>query len=533
MNGNPINTPRSIPALPMRSLLVPGVIVLVWCVSALVIYQPFASYPFDILDFPEFLPFLRQADGIGARMSAITEYFASRGRSSIATYALLVLNYQFWGENPLGWHITRSFEFAVAGLLMYGLLRRWNASQLGAAAGALLVVCARSAAPNWPRLVASEPVSLIVLLSAFLLATGYRDVERPWPRVAALSVAVVLLVFLKEIFVVLLPAIWAVALLTDRQGRWRWQRPGRSQRLLWVTTGVTAFASLLPAILVAANAPRDSYASLYGEGQFTLGAIVARYLSTAIPFVTVAAEFNVGILIADGTFLFLLAFGWRLLADAPDVRWNHRFLLAFACVLPLLGVLSYLPWPSFQDFYGLPFLVGTAVLVAFAVTGFEQLGRVGAIAALLLLLVPYAFMMTSSQYVAGRSRSAIALAHAATRALSEGNLADTVVIAVRGVPIRAWFGLGATLERQSVLNRQSFPPYVEAPCDAARKVLADRARGARVLVFHSHCASPSANIGSRVAIVERFGWFDWGRFRIVQDSSSADLFSVSQSATPH
>jgi hypothetical protein len=327
----------------------------------------------------------------------------------------------------------------------------------------------------------------------------------------------------------LLPAIWAVASLTDREGRWRWEKPKRPLWWLWIVTTVVAIVCLTPGIIVAVNAPSDSYATLYGEGQFSFGTVVARYLSTIIPFPIVTTGSNIGVAIADCSFLLLLAVGWRRFFLQIESNWSAGFLLLFSFTVPLLGVLSYLPWPSFQDFYGLPYLIGTATLVAIAVTGIELRARRGMTLALALLIVPFALMMTSSHLVAGRSRAAIKMAHAATRVLSDTDPTDTVVIAVRSLPVRSWFGVGATLERQAAVNRQPFPHFKELPCDSAQAELNRLTAPTRVFALHSHCTLKTAKHSSQRQIVERFFWFDWGRWAVVRDSASADIFDAQRS----
>src|SRR5687768_5021122 len=217
--SDPMEATASISGLHrLPTWVVPVATIIVWFVIALMVYRPFTPFAFDVNDFPEFLPMLRQGDSFGERLTDVTRYFATRGRASVATYALLVLNYELWGENTVGWQVTRVFQLTAAGVLLFVLLRRWGSSALGAAVAALLVTCARSAAPNCHRLVAYESLGLVVMLTAFLIATGFRASSRPVLRTMALSVIVAFMILLKEVWVAVLPAIWAVALLTGERG---------------------------------------------------------------------------------------------------------------------------------------------------------------------------------------------------------------------------------------------------------------------------------------------------------------------------
>jgi hypothetical protein len=252
-----------------------------------------------------------------------------------------------------------------------------------------------------------------------------------------------------------------------------------------------------------------------------VGVVLARYLVTLLPFTPVMPTFNVGSLLSDGALLLLLAVGWRNYRHSQNEGRAIRPLLGFALLLPLLGVISYLPWPSFQEFYALPYLVGTAVLIAFAVSGFELLGRSPATLGTILAGVPLLFMLTSAQYSAGRSRASTALAHEVTELLTNGTNGDTVVFAVRGLPPRQWFGLSATLARQATVNGTSFPPVIELACPDAKERFERSKHSLTMVAFHSHCDP----IGpAQRQVVVSFSWFDWARGRVVRDSASADVF---------
>lgn len=69
-------------------------IALVWSLLAVLIYSPFDRQPLDSVDFSEFLPLLRASDSIVGRWSALTEYFASRSRTSVSAYGFIALNYE-------------------------------------------------------------------------------------------------------------------------------------------------------------------------------------------------------------------------------------------------------------------------------------------------------------------------------------------------------------------------------------------------------------------------------------------------------
>jgi hypothetical protein len=88
-----------------------AVTTLFWVTAVLVLYEPFAARPLELLDFSEFLPFLREEGSFGTRLSRFLEYYAQRGRVNIGSYALFIVNYSLWGDNPVGWQLSRVIQF--------------------------------------------------------------------------------------------------------------------------------------------------------------------------------------------------------------------------------------------------------------------------------------------------------------------------------------------------------------------------------------------------------------------------------------
>ena len=491
----------------------------IWCVATQLIYRPLEPHPFDVLDFSEFLPLLRRGSSFFERLSFFVEYYAFRGRANLASYVAIILNHQLWGANAVGWQVTRALEFALCSLLLFAVLRRWGAHTVGAATAALLPVCARAAAPLWQRFVASEPIGLILLLGLLWLGTGIQHSKRWRARTIAICGLLVVLLAFKEIYVAFLPAIWAVAYASDATGKWLLRQSSPRLWGLIISTSLTALVCLIPISLIALRAPSGSYASLYGEAGLDVGVALVNYLSILIPFTPVSAELNFGVLLADLSFLILTAFGWRYYRR--NAGKHATGLLAFCLLVPVLGVISYLPWPNFQEFYGFFYLIGTAVLVAFAITGFTATGRRGFVIATASSVLPLLFMMTSAQRTAADANARLSMVHELIRTVSREARGDTVVFAVGVEPLRDWFGLGATLSRQAAADGLPFPPVLDLRCAVVRQRL-QRATGVMVSL-HSQCP-PLGNPNRWV--VRSFSWFDWARGRIVQDSARADYFNL-------
>jgi hypothetical protein len=492
----------------------------VWCVLAIIVYAPFNRQPLDLVDFSEFLPLLRANETIIGRWSALNEYFAMRGRASVSTYGLIALNYELWGENSVGWQVVRAMQLAVAATLLYKVLLRWKATQLGAGLGALLIVCSRSAAPNWTRIVAAESVGLILILLMFLLATGIQDRRRPGFVTAAICLTVAATLSFKEVWAPVIVATWVVALFTNKDGLWRWRKPNSALWILMLATSITAIACLTPVAIIAVNAPEDAYSKLYGTAPLDAGLLLIRYVTTLSPFQSIAADMNLGVAMTLASFVVLVAVGWRLYRAGEARRTHANLLLGFACTLPLLGVTGYLPWPGLFDFYALPYITGIAILIAFAVSGFNANGRRATSIALGLCVVPFSFMSTSAHRSANQSRASIAVAHEVTRDLADGNPRDTIILAVNSVADRAWIGLGALLTRQAHVNGNMFPTLVEFECSEARKQF-QAGFSNRMVAFQSECGSLGP---PQSRVIQRYSWFSWSRGGIVSDSVTVDFF---------
>jgi hypothetical protein len=201
-----------------------------------------------------------------------------------------------------------------------------------------------------------------LFLGAAYISAGYQRTLRP--GLAAISVAAlsVLAIWAKEPFLACLPFLVLVA--TCHVGGGEYRLPAMSSRnallLAWLGGAVTV-GCLLPILVTKAQVLPGGHAQSYSSAFITArhaidDAKVMLALSTRAPHYPT----NV------------LLYGMVVLAGILAARAGRARTALVAGVialsLPLAGWLIYLPWRYTPSYYGLPFLLGPALLVALAIT---------------------------------------------------------------------------------------------------------------------------------------------------------------------
>src|SRR5215211_5649626 len=69
-----------------------------------IIYLPFAARPFDVWDFGEFLPLLRDNPTFLTQLKALSRYYVEdQGRLNVIPYFFIVAKWHFFGWNVPLW----------------------------------------------------------------------------------------------------------------------------------------------------------------------------------------------------------------------------------------------------------------------------------------------------------------------------------------------------------------------------------------------------------------------------------------------
>ncbi len=342
-------------------------------VGTLLLYQPWRQLPFDITDFSEFLPLLHRPS-LGARWIGFLHYYASQGRWNVLAYAAILAKWSAFGMNTAGWELVRFAEMWIIIVLAFLVLRGFGADVWGAAAGAALMTIATPAVPAWLRLTMGEPLGFVPLLGALLIATRYRS-SAHWRRDAiGIAMLVALALLSKEMLVVFVPFIVVIAACLAAPGRLEWPLMDRRTVYLVGCIVTATIVVLTPVALIAKHAPAGNYASQYGGWKMDPGQLSLNFATVALPVTRSRPGEIVSLFTAPANALFLLTLASSGLLiyrnrAARDISWSRAAVWAgLALSLPVFVVIAYGPWSYFQDFYGLPYVLGPAMLLAGAVT---------------------------------------------------------------------------------------------------------------------------------------------------------------------
>ncbi len=484
--------PQAEPARSRRHPIALIVAYLVAIAAAAAMYQPWVSTPFDIIDFSEFLPFLSPHDSIRERFAAFVGYFVSQGRFDLLSYLLIIWKWSFFGSNVVGWQIARFVEMCAIVVAVYVLLRRLGSERWGAAFGASLFIVAQTASQGWIRLTMGEPFGLLAIIGASLIATRYQTTTRWRSSAAGIAILLALSLSAKEMLIAFVPFVLLLAATSDGSGGWQRLRPTRRNVWLAVLVGVGAVAVLLPVAVVALRASAGAYASDYGTGAPSLSRLLHSIVVILFPASgPLGSRLSLVHLIANVLFLAITITGVALSPAGSELRRRWSSLGVCALVLVAVGALIYLPWPYFQSFYGLPFLLAPALLLALAITSIEEMRpswRWAAYAACVAIFIQ------GASYAAHDSRSAIA-ARKINRVLvsdfAQQSTADSIVVAMRFLPSQSWQGLGPTLGRYAkvVLPDQHIPAISDALCPATLPMLRQGVGNAILVTYSSQCGA--------------------------------------------
>lgn len=465
---------------------------LVGILVAAFVYIPWTNAPFDILDFSEFLPFLHQHDSLWGRFEAFVAYYASRGRLNLLSYLFITGKWSLFGDSVVGWQVVRFGEMCIIVLAVYLFLRRLDLDRWGSAFGASLFVVAQTASPAWIRLTMGEPFGLLAILGASLIAIRYQTTAR-WRSSATMIAALLTAALLaKEMLAALLPFVVLIACTSDGDGGW--QRPRMRKRDVWLVSVVAggALVVLVSVAFVALRGSAGAFVSDYGTGSLSLDRFIHRFTVILLPVGGLSApRVSAAQLSASLVYCVIVATGLWLSRTDPMLKRRWLPLIVGALILPAVGALVYLPWPYFLNFYGLPFLVGPALLLAIATTSIARVRppwRWAAYAGCFVILCQGAMV------AAHDSRSAVA-ARKINRALindiAEHSSADSIVVAMKFLPSQAWQGLGPTLGRyaRAVLPGQHIPKISGALCQETLPMLRDGVGKAILVTYSSQCGA--------------------------------------------
>jgi hypothetical protein len=475
----------------------------------------------DILDFSEFLLQMHGDAGVFENWARLARYYARHGRVNEVVYGLIAVNYRWFELDPLAWQALRAVQMLIVPFGVYLVLRRLGGTRFGSVLGASLFLFGSVPASNWLRQTA-EPIATVFLLGATALVSGISQAPASWRRTVGIFMCVAGMLLSKETLVACIPFLVLIASCWQANGTVRAFRFDR--RTLEVLAACGTAVALLAGTLLWAHSIRQegAYANLYGSASVGEGLWLGRLVPLILP-VTLGAASARELILFPSNLVFVGLLGTGLLVS---LRWLergqvHRKLL-IASALPIAGLIVYLPWPRFELFYGLPFLLGPSLWVA-VLLGHLGLNRRWNAA----LSVCWIFVLTVSAItaadLAGYTRARREANQALAVDLSAQDPRDTVIVASARLTPQAWQNPAATLGRYAIATRiaRTTPVLIDMNCDQSAEVAAQRPRGSTLYVYGGGCD----DLGTPDRRIQKpFVFFDWSSARVRTETFNVDVF---------
>jgi hypothetical protein len=367
-----------------------------------------------------------------------------------------------------------------------------------------------------------EPLGTLLFLLATYLAIRYQESERWRLRAVAIVLVLLAIAFTKEMLLITVPFVLAVACSRQPDGRFGPLRASHRNRYLVGLAGTVLFVAAMVIAWVALHAKADALVGQYGKATLSGGQFLAPLILFLLPgYSLVVSTFPKTLIIADEVFLAILAGGWLLAFRSTVDQTEMRRRLVIPLLLLLPGALVYVPWEGLEVTYGLPFLLGPAFLLGYGLTSIEShyQRRVVLIRALTILVLVLCAM--SAHHFA---RHSLALQRvnaevAARIAATTGQ--DSTLVTVARPPRLAWIGPGPTLGRY-VLAMTGHPPVGpvrDIPCAGLQRALHGSSK-LLIVNYHFRCGSLSH---PDVSLRRYFRYIDLSTFALSVDSVRADL----------
>lgn len=505
-----------------RASTIPFILGALGLALALVLYAPWHARPFDLWDFPEFLPLLLRHRNVLDQFTAVVEYYWGEGRFNVLPYAFLALKWSAFGWHSALWQVTRFVQMMMITVGVYWIIRSFAPNRTAAALAAGLFICAATATTAWIRLTMAEPLALMFLLGAIALACRFQGTAHPTAVAVGIALLLTGVLLSKELIAAAFPFVVLVAWSRAPDGSINSPRPSPRNRALFAACVIALLPAGAVIAAVALGAASQSYTSVYGSSPLTVEAFLVRFFAFIIPAwpgrqpAALTAPANV-------CFLSLVAFGWYVALRQPDHRGSTLRLLGLLMLLPALGALMYLPWPTFGDFYGLPFLLTPAILLAVALDAIAR--RLPPARHLAYGVATFVILATAVQarHIARAITARDEVNLALLDQISQYSSADTVYVGSPVAPRPGW-RLGARIARSRTVYTPAGPlrqpPIKDVDCPELR----EREEAHSVNLVLVSYAQVCGSIGHpTVTLIRRFSYFDPAALSMRPDSFRVDL----------
>jgi hypothetical protein len=494
--------------------------------AVLAVVRPWVRQAFAVWDYPEVIPILRRAHGVWNGVMAIAAFNRPDGRADYLSYLQFALTFGAAGDNPVGWQLERALVMLATAVLLVWVARRLGATPLAAAVAATVFAVSVPGTEGW-LLLAGEPLSAMLVLLMALAAAGYTTTPAWRSRAVVIAALAALVMLSKEVHGLCLPPVVLLAMCWDPEKGFR--RPAFGPRELWLAVLLLVVLVLETWNVVSAlhDAVKGSYASQFGRAGALSAGFWTLLQAMLLPTRFSSAGIGTALYPANLTFLLLLILGFARPADgAPRARgwwWWVLGLLSY----PVIGAVTYSLWYRYSAFYGIPFFLGSAGLLALAASSIERGHPAGrAIVAVLgVLTIGYSTIVSARTI---RQKHATAdLALRISQALPAAPRLDTVFVVTPRQGGRRWPITGWELRRYGLAFGASdsmLPVMEDASCEAVASRLQQPLGRNAVLDDQNPCG----RLGERtVTWAADVGYRDWLTLRAVPDTLRVDLLAPS------
>jgi len=337
---------------------------------------------------------------------------------------------------------------------------------------------------------------------------------------AVIAVLGVLVVLTKEILVVAFVLPLYLLMTVRSNGLLESPRIDRSNRAVLAAAVAALGLALIPSIWAFLHAPASSYGRGFGAASVSLFELLGMSLAGLIPFVPTSGA--IGMLVVNVGYWGLLLAGLPLTLLTANGRRHTGWLLMLAILLPVVCGLVYLPWPSFQVVYAVPFLFGESLLVAIAMTNLERRGKPAAAFAVIAWCMVLAYSIPESVSNARRFDTIQVVTGELLEKLSTARDIDSVLVVGPETVYdqRALFGPRLSLYAKA--RGLSIPPTKDVSCEVGERAAAS---ASQVLVVWSTLMCGGTPVQGE-AIRRLYPRLDWSAMRLVKDSTRLDILGA-------
>lgn len=426
---------------------------------AWLLYRPEFVRPFDFVDFPENVLILDAHEGFGGQFRALSRVYTAHGRWSPITFATIAAQWSLFERWTPGWQLFRFGVLSVVVVMAYQVFRRLRLTTIGAFAAASLLVVSPGAVVGWTRLSTAEPVGMVFLTAACLLAFQ----RRTFATASAFAMMLLGILWTKEVMTAafLFPVILAAQ---AQQPATPEVRSTRRATFAWFVPSAVVFSlGAIPIVHTWASAPSDSFASRYGSVSFRLIEIVGASIAAWLPFAPIQADSLGALLLAITAFLVIVVVGWWEVLRS-DMSRLERLILTAAIVVPVAGALVYAPWPFYLLIYALPFTVAGSLVLGQAASSLLRSNAAGRLTGVVALITVLTFCLAQAASESARTYALQDTFAASVRRVAVMPGIDTVLVGVESGQFDSRGNFSPRFRTYATMLGLEWPPVRDVPC---------------------------------------------------------------------